>query len=73
MLILENNKKLLLYPCKKFPVNWFVKIFYNSLCVTIYKIICVGIKAQNNMLGLRPLSRTAELSEEKQVVIKIPQ
>ena len=31
----------------------------------------VGIKAQNDMLSLGPLSGTAELSEEKQVVIRI--
>ena len=29
---------LLLYPCKKFPLNRFVKIFFNSLFATIYKI-----------------------------------
>ena len=31
----------------------------------------VGIKAQNDMLGLGPLSGTVELSEEKQVVTRI--
>ena len=37
------------------------------------KTVGVGIKAQNDMLGLGPLSGIAELSEEKQVVIRIPQ
>ena len=35
-------------------------------------ILCVGIKAQNDMLGLRLLSGKAELSEENQVVIISP-
>ena len=39
--------------------------------MTILAMDFVGIKAQNDMLGLRPLSGTAELSEEKQVVTRI--
>ena len=35
------------------------------------RMVYVRIKAQNDMLGLGPLSGTAELSEEKQVVIRI--
>ena len=37
------------------------------------RMVYVGIKAQNDMLGLGLLFGTAELSEEKQVVIKSPQ
>ena len=52
---------------------WFERfdvLFEHARTLKFFHITIVGIKAQNDMLGLRLLSRKAELSKEKQVVIR---